>query len=73
MKQAIETVKLYKNHSRIVKAWVVVVNPGMFDQYEDSEFSSYASANKHCNALNADNVEADVMKRLPDGKLTAEY
>jgi hypothetical protein len=73
MKTIPDTVKLYRNHSRIVKAWVVVVNPGMFDQYEDSEFSSYTSANKHCNALNADNVEADVMKRLPDGKLTTEF
>ncbi|MBB1073628.1 hypothetical protein HUU62_04295 [Rhodoferax sp. 4810] len=74
MKPAYDTVRLLRSRpARTVKAYVVVVNPGMNDQREDSEFANREQANKYCASLCVENIEADVMKRLPDGTLTTEF
>lgn len=69
-----DTVKLaWKKPARVVKRWVVVTDPGTIHQSEAGEFAIYTDASRFCNMLNADNQEADVMSRLPDGTLTTEY
>ncbi len=74
MKPAYDTVRLLRSRpARSVKAYVVVINPGMYDQREDAEFANREQAGKYCASLCADNHEADVMKRLPDGTLTTEF
>jgi hypothetical protein len=49
--------------------WVVVGNPGQDDQFE---IGSYPTMTKGYRNVNR-NPGSDLMKRLPDGRLTAEF
>lgn len=60
--------------ARYVKKWVLVQNPGQYDQAEIAEFSDYGKACKMSAALAADeNMDVDIMRRLDNGTLTTEY
>ncbi len=56
------------------QVWVVVVNAGTVDQYQDDDFISFEKARDRADKIEQEeNCKADVMKRLPDGTLTTEY
>jgi hypothetical protein len=61
-------------NSSATKPWVVVVDGGTVDEYQDDEFSSFTLACGRAGQIEREEGRrADVMKRDAGGGLTTEY
>ncbi len=60
--------------SNVKKPWVVVVDGGTVDEYQDDDFASFTLACTRAGQIEREEGRrADVMKRGADGALTTEY
>jgi len=54
--------------------WVIVTSPGMDNEYFWNDYATFKEANRNLKeAEESTGEECQIMKRLDDGRLTAEY
>jgi hypothetical protein len=55
------------------KPWIVVRDPGMWDESEVASFATYNQAHHYILQRISRGAHLDILKRLPDGNLTTEF
>lgn len=58
---------------KLDRAFVIVTNPGDFDEQVVEEGLTLRKAYSRCKYWSKQARGADIFRRLPDGSLTAEY